>query len=307
MDPVLIIALGLIVLLIAVYVVYKVNQGRRRKQEQAELEKLPEPERQVRLAQEAEKKKWGCLSAFAGLALIGNSLLAILAAINSASDATGAWPVAFVAGVLGAVVAGFIYWGHKRWAVYVYGALLGLSGLIGVLTAGLAGVVQAALPLVLLYIAAKQAWAQPKPAGAGTAAAPPVPGAPGVQMPQQAAALEFPQVDLAALQAVPTLNVPPALASTGPRLEIKTGDRSGSIIPVTGDLSIGRGADNDLALNDGRVSRQHLRLRFAQGAWFAQDQNSSTGTLLNGQRVTAARLQADDEITLGDTVIVFRT
>src|SRR5512143_753863 len=136
MDPVLIIALGLIVLLIAVYVVYKVNQGRRRTQE------LPEPGRQVRLAQEADKKKWGCLSAFAGLALIGNSLLAILAAVNSASDPTGAWPVAFVAGVLGAVVAGFIYWGHKRWAVYVYGALLGLSGLIGVLTAGLAGVVQ---------------------------------------------------------------------------------------------------------------------------------------------------------------------
>jgi pSer/pThr/pTyr-binding forkhead associated (FHA) protein len=69
---------------------------------------------------------------------------------------------------------------------------------------------------------------------------------------------------------------------------------------------IGRGAGNHLQLADLKASRQHARLRFAQGMWFIQDQNSSGGTFVNGQRIQATRLNPGDQITIGDTAFIFR-
>ncbi len=63
---------------------------------------------------------------------------------------------------------------------------------------------------------------------------------------------------------------------------------------------------NQLRLADAAVEPQHARLRHAQAAWFIQDQNSATGTFVNGQRVTATRLNAGDRITVGDTAMIFQ-
>jgi len=96
---------------------------------------------------------------------------------------------------------------------------------------------------------------------------------------------------------------PPA----GARLEVVRGNRPGSTIPIqTGDFSIGRGRENHLQLRDLRASRLHARIRYAQGAWFIQDQNSSGGTSVNGKPVRAARLNPGDQITIGDTILIFR-
>ena len=80
-----------------------------------------------------------------------------------------------------------------------------------------------------------------------------------------------------------------------------------SVIPIDGaDFLIGRSQRNHLVLSDTIVSGLHARLRFAQGAWFIQDQNSSNGTYVNGRKVTAQRLNDGDQIRLGESTFIFR-
>lgn len=98
-----------------------------------------------------------------------------------------------------------------------------------------------------------------------------------------------------------------AYAYSGPHLELKQGSLPLSVIPLTkDDFTLGRGSVNDMQIPDPKVSRLHLRFRYAQGAWFLQDQNSSTGTYVNGEPVQATRLNPGDEITIGDTSFIFR-
>ena len=90
-------------------------------------------------------------------------------------------------------------------------------------------------------------------------------------------------------------------------LEVTRGDLAARSIPIASpDFMIGRGAGNHLQLVDLKASRQHVRLRFAQGMWFIQDKNSAGETFVNGQRVQATRLNAGDQITIGDTTFIFR-
>ena len=95
---------------------------------------------------------------------------------------------------------------------------------------------------------------------------------------------------------------------SGPILEVLRGNLALTTIPIqTGDFTIGRSSKNHLQIPDKRVSAYHARLRFAQGAWFIQDQNSSNGTYVNRQPVRASRLNSGDQITIGDTTIVIYT
>jgi hypothetical protein len=99
--------------------------------------------------------------------------------------------------------------------------------------------------------------------------------------------------------------IPERVQPAGARLEFVRGNLTGSVIPVQGDINIGRSRDNQVQLTDPHVSRLHARIRFAQGAWFIQDQNSAAGTLVNGKRVSATRLNNGDQIMIGDTVFIF--
>ena len=91
------------------------------------------------------------------------------------------------------------------------------------------------------------------------------------------------------------------------QLEVTSGNLPVRLIQVTAaDFSIGRGSANDLNIPDKKVSRAHVRLRYAQGAWFIQDQNSAIGTYVNDQRVEAGRLNAGDQLKIGDAVFIFR-
>jgi hypothetical protein len=100
---------------------------------------------------------------------------------------------------------------------------------------------------------------------------------------------------------------PPVQARPMARLEVINGNLHTSMVRVIGpDFSIGRGATNDFVIPDQKVSRTHVRLRFAQGTWFLQDQNSSLGTYVNGQKVQAGRLNPGDQLKIGDIVFVFQ-
>ncbi len=90
-------------------------------------------------------------------------------------------------------------------------------------------------------------------------------------------------------------------------LIIRTGPWAGRRIPVRGDnILIGRGTHGcQICIPDRYISRRHARLRFANGQWFIQDQQSRGGTFVNGQRVGAIRLSNNDVIRLGQTEMIF--
>jgi hypothetical protein len=99
------------------------------------------------------------------------------------------------------------------------------------------------------------------------------------------------------------------MAVRSPRLEFQKGELVNQAIQVKGEVfTIGRGRDNDLQLfdPDRNISRVHAQLRFAQDAWFIQDQDSKLGTFVNGKRIKAARLFSGDEIMIGEHIFNFR-
>ncbi|MGZ8527617.1 MAG: FhaA domain-containing protein [Candidatus Limnocylindrales bacterium] len=69
-------------------------------------------------------------------------------------------------------------------------------------------------------------------------------------------------------------------------------------------LTIGRTADNGLALADNRVSRHHARLRARHGMLVLTDLDSTNGVRVNGVRVVEVALGVGDRIEIGDTVLV---
>jgi pSer/pThr/pTyr-binding forkhead associated (FHA) protein len=74
---------------------------------------------------------------------------------------------------------------------------------------------------------------------------------------------------------------------------------------VRDGYQIGRGSACDLRLPDHAISRQHARIRYAQGGWFLQDMDSTGGTFVNGQRVGATRLNPGDSIQIGSATFTF--
>jgi len=80
--------------------------------------------------------------------------------------------------------------------------------------------------------------------------------------------------------------------------------------PMAGDtLSIGRGYDNDLVIDDPHVAAGHLRIRRdADGALVAEDLGSVNGLYLDGgaQRLDRVRLEGDAPIRIGQTLLRIR-
>lgn len=101
---------------------------------------------------------------------------------------------------------------------------------------------------------------------------------------------------------------PPIYAgSSSPRLELVSGNAPGLVPITTPDFHIGRSSQNHCVVGDTQVSRTHVRIREAQGVWFIQDQNSSSGTFVNGSQIQAQRLNDGDQIRIGQTTFRFRT
>ena len=83
-------------------------------------------------------------------------------------------------------------------------------------------------------------------------------------------------------------------------LVVTKGDLPVQRISINTDtFIIGRSATSSLQLPDKSVSREHAHIRIAQGAVFIQDQNSTCGTFVNGEKVNAIRLNSRDEIQIG--------
>lgn len=93
-----------------------------------------------------------------------------------------------------------------------------------------------------------------------------------------------------------------------PQIEVISGVRSWRLELVAERSTVGKAAENDVALaDDPTASHLHAVLeRFAAG-WCVTDLGSSNGTWVNGERIWASRrLRHGDEIRVGQTRLVFR-
>lgn len=71
-------------------------------------------------------------------------------------------------------------------------------------------------------------------------------------------------------------------------------------------FTLGRGLENDLILDDKRVSRYHAQLREIQGRLSVLDLESTNGTFVNGERVRERVLHDGDRVSLGGVELLVR-
>ena len=70
-------------------------------------------------------------------------------------------------------------------------------------------------------------------------------------------------------------------------------------------INIGRGLENDVVLDDLRVSRNHAQLRAVHGQFVLFDLKSTRGTFINEHRIVQAILYPHDTISLGGVTLTF--
>jgi serine phosphatase RsbU (regulator of sigma subunit)/pSer/pThr/pTyr-binding forkhead associated (FHA) protein len=88
------------------------------------------------------------------------------------------------------------------------------------------------------------------------------------------------------------------------RLVVQEGDRTRTVPIDPLPFTIGRLADRHLRLENTHVSREHAVIQRDADGFFIQDMGSSSGTLVNGNRIEHVRLNLGDRIQLGSSGIV---
>lgn len=85
-----------------------------------------------------------------------------------------------------------------------------------------------------------------------------------------------------------------------PKLTFILEDGQEIIVPLTDRITIGSTDQNDVFVDDERVSRQHAELLMnADGSVQVFDLKSTAGTFVNGQRVVSHTLQHGDQLAFG--------
>ncbi|MEU6219355.1 FHA domain-containing protein [Streptomyces sp. NPDC047022] len=85
-------------------------------------------------------------------------------------------------------------------------------------------------------------------------------------------------------------------------------DEPDLLVPLTGPVtSLGRGADNDVVLSDGSVSRRHARIVRTESGFRIEDLDSFNGTSVAGADLHGgvAHLADGTELSIGDVRMVF--
>lgn len=79
--------------------------------------------------------------------------------------------------------------------------------------------------------------------------------------------------------------------------------KKGGIIPVQGELKIGRKSNNHLILEDQFVSGNHVRIFVKNTDYMIEDLGSTNGTKVNNQRLEErVILKVGDEVEVGSSV-----
>jgi predicted component of type VI protein secretion system len=81
-------------------------------------------------------------------------------------------------------------------------------------------------------------------------------------------------------------------------------DRGRVFQDLSAPVSIGREEDNDVQLNDERVSRFHLKIQEEGGRLILTDLDSTNGTWVNGHPAQMKVLRIGDQVSLGRSVLL---
>ncbi len=92
-----------------------------------------------------------------------------------------------------------------------------------------------------------------------------------------------------------------------PKLVGISGPLKDCSVSVACDVSIGREPTNHLWITDPALSRQHCAIRRVDGQVTIFDLGSRNGTLVNGKRINEQELRHRDQVSIGDSVLVFLT
>jgi hypothetical protein len=103
-----------------------------------------------------------------------------------------------------------------------------------------------------------------------------------------------------ALRVESELAARPALAYFVVQRSHAQGPRVGERLALRALSSIGRDSGNDVVVNDEAASARHALIELSDGSWWIEDQGSTNGTLLNGERVARReRLRDGDVVDIG--------
>ena len=100
-----------------------------------------------------------------------------------------------------------------------------------------------------------------------------------------------------------------ALAGGAARTELGSGATEGITVTVGGrsrtispgaKLTVGREEDNDLVAFGTTVSRKHVQVEHQKDGWHVRDLGTTSGTWLDGKRVSDVLLSGRQELVLGD-------
>ncbi len=89
-------------------------------------------------------------------------------------------------------------------------------------------------------------------------------------------------------------------------VEVKGGGERSSVQLGPEPLLIGRDQQNDVVLDDTRVSRKHAEIRLRLGRYTLYDLQSTNGTYVNGRRVAEVVLSDGDRLSIGGVELQFR-
>ena len=98
----------------------------------------------------------------------------------------------------------------------------------------------------------------------------------------------------------------PALAYLIVQRTHAQGPRVGERLPLRAVSAIGRDAGNDVVINDEAASARHAVIELNDGSWWIEDEGSTNGTLLNGNRLgRRERLRDGDMVDIGRIAMRF--
>lgn len=87
-----------------------------------------------------------------------------------------------------------------------------------------------------------------------------------------------------------------------PILSVKSGPGAGKRLPLLPvSMTIGREVDNNIELKDKDVARYHARISYESGRHVIEDVEGSSGTFVNGKKITRTALNPGDVIRVGGT------
>lgn len=83
-----------------------------------------------------------------------------------------------------------------------------------------------------------------------------------------------------------------------------SGPLQGHLFPLSeGTTLLGRSQECDIVINDNRISRIHLKFKLEEGKAVIEDQNSTNGTFVNGEKIKRKELKLNDKVHMSPTTV----